>query len=218
VRAVTARLPRNLRSDARDNRERILHAAHSLFVTDGLDVPIRQIARRAETGPATVYRHFQTKQILVTETFTNRMLAWRSALHEGLSDPDPWRGFCHTMQKLCDLQARDQGFTAAFKSTFPHAMDFAANRASSLASAAELVRRAKNTGRLRTDVVPNDLILMIMANDGIHASTPVARIAASRRFATLMIQACQVPPASRPLPPTPPDTCLAEASTPTSRR
>jgi AcrR family transcriptional regulator len=146
VRAVTARLPRNLRSDARDNRERILDAARSVFVTDGLDVPIREIARRAEIGPATVYRHFPTKQMLLAEAFTNHMLAWRSALDEGLTDPDPWRGFCHTVQKLCDLQARDHGFTAAVKSAFPHAMDFAANRTSSLASAAELVRRPDRCG------------------------------------------------------------------------
>jgi AcrR family transcriptional regulator len=54
-------LPRNLRSHARDNRDRILGAARSVFVADGLDVPIREIARHAEVGPAIVYRHFPTK-------------------------------------------------------------------------------------------------------------------------------------------------------------
>jgi AcrR family transcriptional regulator len=203
VRAVTARLPRNLRSDARDNRERILDAARSVFVTDGLDVPIRQIARRAEIGPATVYRHFPTKETLVAAAFATQALAWRSTLDEGLADPDPWHGFCLAVGKLCELQARDHGFISAVKSTFPRATDFAAMRASSLTSAAELVRRAKDTGRLRPDVVLNDLILMIMANDGIHAGTPAARIAASRRFAALMIQAFQASPASSPLPPVP---------------
>jgi AcrR family transcriptional regulator len=197
---VTARLPRNLRSDARDNRGRILDAARAVFVTDGLGVPIREIARRAEVGPATIYRHFPTKEMLVAEAFTDQMRAWRSILDDGLADPDPWHGFRLVVEQLCELQAHDHGFTTAVKSTFPRAMDFAAIRTSSLTSAAELIRRAKDTGHLRPDVVLDDLILMITANGGIHASAPAARIAASRRFAALMIQACQASPVPTPPP------------------
>lgn len=200
---MTARLPRNLRSDARDNRDRILEATRSAFVAGGLAVPIREIARRAEVGPATVYRHFPTRETLVAEVFTGRMRAWRSTLDEGLADPDPWHGFCVAVEKLCVLQARDHGFIAAFKSAFPGALDFGANRSSSLTAAAELIRRAQDAGRLRPDVVVEDLILMIMANAGIHASTPAAGIAASRRFAALMIQAFRASPVLAPLPPVP---------------
>lgn len=200
---MTAHLPHNLRSDARDNRERILDAARSIFVTDGLEVPIREIARRAEVGPATVYRHFPTKEMLIAEAFTDQMLACRSIVDEGLADPDPWRGFCGAVEQLCELQARDHGFTAAFMSTFPHAMDFAAIRTSSLTGAAELIRRAKDSGQLRPDIVLDDLILMIMANNGIHAETPAARLAAARRFAAHMLQAFHASPAAAPLPPVP---------------
>ncbi|MBY8857207.1 TetR/AcrR family transcriptional regulator [Nocardia sp. CA2R105] len=196
-------MPHNLRSDARDNRERILDAARSVFVTDGLEVPIREIARRAEVGPATVYRHFPTKEMLIAEAFTDQMLACRSIVDEGLADPDPWRGFCGAVEQLCELQARDHGFTAAFMSTFPHAMDFAAIRTSSLTGAAELIRRAKDSGQLRPDIVLDDLILMIMANNGIHADTPAARLAASRRFAAHILQAFHASPGSAPLPPVP---------------
>jgi AcrR family transcriptional regulator len=189
-------LPHNQRSDARDNRGRILDAAQAVFVTGGLDVPIREIARRAEVGPATVYRHFPTKETLVAETFAEHALAWRSTMDQGLADPDPWRGFCRTVEELCVLQARDRGFSAAVKSTFPRAIDFAAMRASSLTSAAALIHRVKDTGRLRPDVVLDDLILMIMANNGIRGSTPAVRVAASRRFAGLMIQAFQAAPAA----------------------
>ncbi|WP_216900177.1 TetR/AcrR family transcriptional regulator [Nocardia alni] len=200
---MTTRLPHTQRSDARDNRDRILDAARAVFVADGLDVPIREIARRAEVGPATLYRHFPTKETLVAEAFTDQMLACRSIVDEGLADPDPWHGFCVAVEKLCELQARDHGFTAAFMSNFPHAMDFAAIRTASLTAAAELIRRAKKTGHLRPDIVPDDLILMIMANNGIHATTPAARVAASRRFAALMIQAFHASAATEPLPPVP---------------
>jgi AcrR family transcriptional regulator len=203
VRAVTAHLPHTLRSDARDNRERILEAARTVFVSAGLDVPMREIARRAGVGPATLYRHFPTKEMLVAEAFTDQMLACRSLVDEGLADPDPWHGFCLAIEKLCELQARDHGFTEAFMSAYPHALDFAAIRTSSLTGAAELIRRAKDTGHLRPDIVLDDLLLMIMANNGIHATTPAARLAASRRFAALMIQAFRTPHEPTPLPPVP---------------
>nr|WP_218003493.1 TetR/AcrR family transcriptional regulator [Nocardia transvalensis] len=194
-------MPRSPRSDAQDNRDHIIDVARAVFVTVGLDVAIREIARRAEVGPATVYRHFPTKQILIAEVFTDRTHAWRSAMADGLADADPWNGFCHTLTKLCELRALDHGFTAAVKSTFPRAIDFAALRTSSLTSAADLIRRVEDTGRLRPGVVVDDLIAVITANDGLHASTPVARIAASRRFAALVIPAFHASPVSAPLPP-----------------
>ena len=122
VRVVTDRLPHTLRSDARDNRERILDAARAVFAAEGLDVPMREIARRAGVGPATLYRRFPTKEMLATEAFTDQMRACQAIVDEGLADPDPWHGFCLVIEKICELHARDRGFTAAF----PRAMDFAA--------------------------------------------------------------------------------------------
>lgn len=203
MRVVPARLPHTLRSDARDNRERILDAARAVFVADGLDVPMREIARRAEVGPATLYRHFPTKQALVAEAFTDQMLACQAIVDEGLAETDAWHGFCRALEKLCEMQARDYGFNAAFMSTYPHALDFAAIRTASLTGAAELIRRAKDAGQLRPDIVVDDLVLMLMANNGIHAPTPAARVAASRRFAALMIQSFRTTPESAPLPPVP---------------
>src|SRR4051794_13375922 len=181
---MTVRLPR---SDARDNRGRILDTAYAAFVAGGLDVSIREIARRPRVGPAPVYRHFPTKQLLLAAAFIEQSLAWRAALDDGLADPDPWRGFHIAVSRLCELQACDLGFAAAFKSTYPRAVDFGGLRTSSLMSAAALVARAKDTGHLRADVSLDDLLLMVTASNGIRASNPAARIAASRRYAQLTI-------------------------------
>ena len=177
-----------LRSDARDNRERILEAARAVFATEGLDVPMREIARRAGVGPATLYRRFPTKELLATEAFADQMRACYTIVDEGLADPDPWHGFARVIQRLCELHAHDRGFTAAFVSAFPHAVDFATDRAQTLASIAELIRRAQDAGQVRSDVVLDDVIIVLMANNGIQARTPAARIAASKRFATLALQ------------------------------
>ncbi|MEE4591333.1 helix-turn-helix domain-containing protein [Streptomyces sp. DSM 41524] len=198
---MTDRLPHTLRSDASDNRERILDAARALFATEGLKVPMREIARHAGVGPATLYRRFPTKQMLATEALRDEMRVCRAIVDEGHGEPDPWRGFCVVIEKTCELHARSRGFTEAFMSTFPDAMDFAAERAYALRSMAELAHRAKGAGHLRPDFVLDDLVLMLMANRGIHTSSKAARVAASRRFAALVIQAFQASPQHSPLPP-----------------
>ncbi|MEU2085058.1 TetR/AcrR family transcriptional regulator [Streptomyces albus] len=198
---MTNRLPHLLRSDARDNRERILAVARSVFAEQGLDVAMREIARRAEVGPATLYRHFPAKEELVTEVFAEQMAACTALVDEGLADPDPWHGFCRMIEKVCELHARDRGFTAAFVTAFPRAADFAAARQRALGKVAELARRAKAAGKLRPDFVVDDLIMMLMANGGIRTTSPAATVAASQRFAALLIQGMRAEPAVVPLPP-----------------
>jgi AcrR family transcriptional regulator len=198
---VTNRLPHSLRSDARDNRERILAVARTTFAEQGLDVAMREIARRAEVGPATLYRHFPTKEALVTDVFTEQMAACTAIVDEGLADPDAWRGFCRMIERTCEVHAQDRGFTAAFVSAFPHAIDFAADRERALGKVAELARRAKAVGMLRPDFVLDDLIMVLMANGGIRTTSPAAAVAASRRFAALLIQGMRAEPVIRPLPP-----------------
>lgn len=83
---------------------------------------------------------------------------------------------------------------------YPDAMDFAAARAYSLKSVGELARRAQGDGGLLPDFVLDDLILMITANRGIHALPTAARVAASRRFAALVIQAFRASPRARVAP------------------
>src|ERR1700689_3151695 len=108
---------------------------------------MREIARRAGVGPATLYRHFPTRQTLVTEALAGQMHACRAIVDDALADPDPWHGFCLVIERICELHARNRGFTAAFMSAFPNAMDFAADREHALRSTAELARRAKDAGR-----------------------------------------------------------------------
>ncbi|MEV1023047.1 helix-turn-helix domain-containing protein [Streptomyces sp. NPDC050264] len=194
------RLPHTLRSDALDNRERILDAARALFSADGLDVPMREIARRAGVGPATLYRHFPTKQMLATEAFADQLRACRTIVDEGCADPDPWRGLCLVIEKICELHARDRGFSEAFMSTFPEAPDVA-GRAYTVKTVAGLAQRAKDAGHLRSDFVLDDLMLILMANKGIHTRSTDTQVMASRRFAGLAIQALEACPQHAPLPP-----------------
>ncbi|WP_371606044.1 hypothetical protein [Streptomyces sp. NBC_01213] len=70
-----------------------------------------------------------------------------------------------------------------------------------MGAVAELARRAEGAGRLRSDFVLDDLILVLMADKGIHATSAAAQVKASRRFAGLVIQAFEACPRHAPLPP-----------------
>lgn len=198
---MTAPVVHELRSDARDNQERILEVARAAFASEGLDVPIREIARRAQVGVATVYRRFPTKEALLAAAFAERMAACLTIVEEGLAAADPWQGFRLVIERLMEVHALDRGFARALTSEFPRVFDFAEGRGRALRGLAELLSRAKEAGGLRKDVVLEDVVLALMANEGIRADSPQARVAASRRFAALMIQSFRADPAPVPLPP-----------------
>jgi AcrR family transcriptional regulator len=63
---------RPLRADARRNRARILEVAFEAFASDGLSVPVQEIARRAGVGTGTVSRHFRTKESLFEAILLSR--------------------------------------------------------------------------------------------------------------------------------------------------
>jgi AcrR family transcriptional regulator len=63
---------RELRADARRNRERVLRTAQQLFAKDGLGVSLDEIARRAGVGPGTVHRHFPSKEALYLAVATDQ--------------------------------------------------------------------------------------------------------------------------------------------------
>lgn len=191
VRHVAGQLPHTLRADAQDNRERILEAARAAFAADGLNAPMREIARRAGVSPATLYRRFPSKVDLAQAVYADQARACRAIVHEGLADPDPWHGFRSVVEQVFELHARDHGFTTAFQSAFPDALDFAADRHVSVQAIAELARRAKASGALRPDFTLNDLVLLVVAHRGLRAGSTETRLAASRRFATLAISAFQ---------------------------
>ncbi|WP_331950780.1 helix-turn-helix domain-containing protein [Pengzhenrongella sp.] len=186
---MAERLPHLLRADAQSNRDRILEAARTLFSERGLDVPMRVIARRAEVGPATLYRRFPTKQTLVDEAFADELKSCRRIVENGCADPDPWRGFCAVVEDLSVLNVRNRGFVDAFMSANPEVATFSLHRTALLRLLAELAGRAQRSGGLRRDFVIDDLVLVLMAGRGLSSTPPVTREAAARRFASLAIDA-----------------------------
>jgi AcrR family transcriptional regulator len=80
--------PRSKRADALRNEQTLLAAAAAVFVTSGVDAPIREIATRAGVGIGTIYRHFPTRADLVVAVFRHQVEACAEAGPTLLADAD----------------------------------------------------------------------------------------------------------------------------------
>jgi len=67
------------RADARRNERTLLAAAAALFVTSGVEVPVRDIAARAGVGMGTIYRHFPTRADLIIAVYRRQVEACAEA-------------------------------------------------------------------------------------------------------------------------------------------
>lgn len=188
VRRMDVEMPQ-LRADARDNRDRIVAAARSLFAEHGLDVGMRAIARRAGVGPATLYRRFPTKQDVIDAAFAIELGACRQVVVDACEDPDPWRGFTSAVRRLIALNVRNRGFVDAFTSARPADGPLADHRRELLRMLDGLARRARRSGDLRSDFVIDDLVLALRAGRGLAPAREGARDATAHRFAALMVDA-----------------------------
>lgn len=79
---------RSRRADAQRNRQVLLAAAAEVFVTSGVDAPIREIAAKAGVGMGTVYRHFPTRADLVVAVYRHQVEACAEAGPALLADTD----------------------------------------------------------------------------------------------------------------------------------
>lgn len=177
-----------LRADAQENRDRILAAAAELFSERGLQVGMREVARRAGVGPATLYRRFPTRQALVDEAFSVQVDACRRIVEDGCAQEDPWIGLTEALRGLLVLNVRNRGFVDALLTTMPSGA-LAQHRRELLGLLGGLAARANEVGRLRADFVIDDLVLVLSAGRGLGAGRRELLPAAAHRFADLVIDA-----------------------------
>src|SRR5215208_602815 len=139
----------NLRADAARNRTAIVEAARQVFAEHGIDAPLDEIARRAGTGNATLYRRFPTRGDLIAAVFAERMLEHLDAVRTALADPDPWGGFASYIQAATAIQARDRGIADLVTMDVSAAPDIERRRSQAFDGLVELVARAHAAGALR---------------------------------------------------------------------
>ncbi|MEU6535749.1 TetR/AcrR family transcriptional regulator [Streptomyces sp. NPDC047000] len=105
------------RADARRNQETLLAAAAAVFVTSGVDAPIREIAARAGVGMGTIYRHFPTRADLVVAVYRHQVEACAEAGPVLLAEADsPFEALGSWVDRFVDFLVTKHGLAGAMQS------------------------------------------------------------------------------------------------------
>ncbi|MEV8228934.1 TetR/AcrR family transcriptional regulator [Streptomyces sp. NPDC079167] len=156
---------RELRADARLNREQIIEAARVLFAERGPDVPAEEVARRACVGTGTLYRRFPDRQALISAVASDglhRVVAVARTAED--EEPDAWRALTRFVHQAGAELRLATWLSVWFASAWADLQQDPENRRlrkTLLKIIDRLVRRAQVDGDMRPDVDTGDLALLI---------------------------------------------------------
>lgn len=161
---MTKRRPRR---DAQLNRERILDAATGVIAEDGPNASLDKIASTAEVGPGTLYRHFPTRNELLAAVFTDRIEALCDQADALSNGCEPTEALGRWVAAMLDHAMTDNGLLEAI--ALAGSKPEINCSAMMLGAASALLEQARDAGKIRSDITPDDLLRLVigigLAND-----------------------------------------------------
>jgi AcrR family transcriptional regulator len=154
-----------LRADAERNRQHVLKVAQAVFATEGLAVPIDEIARRAGLGVGTLYRHFPTKEALFLAIVLDRMERLVTDARALAKAPDPGEAFFGFLSRVIQQGSAKKDFMDALSSAGPEVgAALARIKSAYRAALGVLLKRAQERGAVRRDVSVLEVQALIMGS------------------------------------------------------
>lgn len=179
-----------MRADARRSRAAILAAAGELFAARGGDVGMDEIAERAGLGMGTLYRHFATKQGLLTAIVGQRLVGITEQARAAAQLPDPGHAFDTLLLGYLESAQGDAAFRYAILGPEQTRWDELAEQKAEFAAIAQrVIARAVDAGHVRGDLTLTDFVQVTrgaMAN--MHPSDDDWR-----RHVTLVVEGIRPP-------------------------
>jgi len=157
--APTGNGGRPMRADARRSRDAILAAAVDVFAEHGVEIALDQVARQAGVGIATLYRHFPTREMLITGAYVREVELLCNGVDELLATRPADEALTAWMQRFIAYVAGKPGMALALKSIVG-STDATALQASHQRihqALHQLVEAGVRTGVIRPDVSADDL-------------------------------------------------------------
>ncbi|MGW3744285.1 TetR/AcrR family transcriptional regulator [Streptomyces sp. NPDC005146] len=145
-----------VRSDARENRARILAAAREAFAEDG-DTSMNQVAQRASVGPGTLYRNFPTREALVLAVYQEEVERIIATVPGLLAEMPPLEALRHWTTSLVEAMRRKHGLGDALSSS-AHQAIAEQTYGPVVAAIMELLDAGKQDGSIREDADPGDFL------------------------------------------------------------
>jgi AcrR family transcriptional regulator len=148
---------RTLRADARRNRERIISSGRELFARDGPEAQMDEIAARAGVGIGTVYRHFPTKEALLTAMVRDRFQEFAEIATLAEETADAREALETVMLRSAEAVEGDVGFQLAMMGSNQLEWDGIEEQKAVLAKVVtRIIRRAVDAGAVRDDFTFED--------------------------------------------------------------
>ncbi len=150
---------RKPRSDARRNRDRILEVAKVAFARSGANTSLDDIAKQANVGPGTLYRHFPTRDALIEAVYHTEVEKLAAAQRELSAKLPPIEALRAWMMLFVDYIATKQIIASALNSVVggPSRL-YDSSRAQVAGAIDVLVKTAIKSGDICKDLEPFDLL------------------------------------------------------------
>lgn len=177
---------RPIRADARANEDKLLAAAALAFARDGAAATLKQIAKDAGVGIATLYRRFPTREQLVDATYRYETARLSDQPSDLLSELPADRALRAWMSQVLDYLAAKHGMADTLKILLQNDEQLSSQTREQLTGAIEEFRLAGITQGVIREDVPSPDILMTLAGVTLVAGAVHQRAQAERLLDLLM--------------------------------
>jgi AcrR family transcriptional regulator len=187
---------RGARSDAQQNRMRLLEVGKAAFAEKGTSASLEEIARTAGVGIGTLYRHFPTRDALIEAVYRNETQQLAKAASEMAATHPPVEALRAWMRMSVDHIATKKLMGGVLNSIVGGTSDLYAEAGMQIKAAVTmLVDNAVASGDIRLDLDPLDMLRAVAGVANISSGPNWEESA--KRLVDILIAGVRVPPADK---------------------
>ncbi|HEX3706581.1 MAG TPA: helix-turn-helix domain-containing protein [Mycobacteriales bacterium] len=150
---------RAMRADAQRNRDKLVEVAAIAFARDGIDTSLEDIARTAEVGIGTLYRHFPSRDALLEAVFRHNVDDIAGQADELLETLPADQALAEWMSRFVRYVATKKGLATHLKSVVSHDAEiFAYSHDRMDTTMRRMVETGQKQGTIRLDVDYHDVL------------------------------------------------------------
>jgi AcrR family transcriptional regulator len=170
---------RKPRADSARNRQLLIDAAKAGFSEVGLNVSLEEIARRADVGIGTLYRHFPSREAVVEAVYRREVEQLVEAVPHLLETSPAGEALHQWMHLFVNYIATKRLIAPSLGAVVGRTSKPHATPGELITQAiSTLLKRAVRSGDVRKDIVPSDLLRALI---GVSYGNPDADWEASAR-------------------------------------
>jgi AcrR family transcriptional regulator len=154
---------RRPRADAERNRARLLDAAQAAFASGQAPVSLEQIAKEADVGIGTLYRHFPTREALVEALYRRELADLCASADDLLAADAPERALRAWMDRFADYVTAKREMADTLRAVFASgAVTVSEAREKLTVTVGTILAAGAAEGTLRADVRPEDVVATVV--------------------------------------------------------